>query len=113
MNSGEMLFRWALPEDIERIWDLLHASYLSWGYEEIGNKLKYMRLLIQGETMTGLYYYRPGETRRLIVHPLYAEALTKEIIERIVSALDNIQKPTEDIGCDEKSPLNYATVFIR
>lgn len=113
MNSSEVYFRWAVPEDIERIWDLLHASYLSWNYETIGKKLKYMRVLFQGETMTGLYYCLPGETSRLIVHPLYPEALTKEIIERIVSASDYIRKPTENTGCNEKSPLNHATVFIR
>lgn len=78
----ELVIRPARMDEVEEIWDLLHANMIAWTDERIGATLSKLWVMVLNSKILGVLKgnFEAGEIfiERVVIHPLYPEKQFQE-----------------------------------
>lgn len=91
MRDSGLIFRSARADDLDMIWNLLHAVSISWNDERIIANLDGMYLLFQDKKLLGVLKVDQSTKGKVLwsaVHPIYPE---KQINTLMMECLGSLQ----------------------
>ena len=84
MEGKEILIiRRAKPEDIDLIWNLLHASSIGWSDDTITIHLNQLLVLQSNNRLLGVLYASNNASESIhwvVIHPMYPEKMLHELM---------------------------------
>jgi hypothetical protein len=107
-----IMIRQARLEDIENIWNLLHANCRTWTAQQINVNLAKMYVLVKNYKILGVlcgsFNLGGTEIEWIEIHPFYPEHALREVMVQGLlgtQTIDDVGKLPKKAICEQFSPI--------